>query len=237
MFKTTEQRLHDAKLQEKNVADHFEKFIKADEEAKNKIIKDLQERGKSFSQKDLNRIKIKYANINNKYAVDLSGWIDDECVFNVEAKTIEFDSEKPNRNKRPIVPITAETGTFIKNGLVNFYNNSCLNQIPLYFIVYDEHAFVNGTKTENFFYFYDATRTRFFVKVINMFFNITKKYGYDSKTIERATTALQNYFRSFNIFIPTPKNFQEQLFVKWNKNGAISFFPSNCGIHPDRTFS
>ena len=36
MFKTTEQRLHDAKLQEKNVADHFEKFIKADEEAKNK---------------------------------------------------------------------------------------------------------------------------------------------------------------------------------------------------------
>ena len=62
----------------------------------NKIIKDLQERGKSFSQKDLNRIKIKYANINNKYAVDLSGWIDDECVFNVEAKTIEFDSEKPN---------------------------------------------------------------------------------------------------------------------------------------------
>ena len=100
-----------------------------------------------------------------------------------------------------------------------------------------QHAFVNGTKTENFFYFYDAARTRFFVKVINMFFNITKKYGYDSKTIERATTALQNYFKRFNIFIPTPKNFQEQLFVKWNKNGAISFFPSNCSIFPWKTFS
>lgn len=247
MNTTHTQRFRDAKMQEKIVAEHFTNYIRNDKDIKNLIIGDLLNRGKKFSKEDFDRIEIKPANNIMNYDVDLAGFVDGQLVFNTEVKTIVFDKSRKNMCKRPVIPITLEAGKytidsfrkFSENGLVKFYNESKIKNVPLYIIVYDEHAYLSGKKSTDYFYFYDAETTAKFIDVINLFFGIArslpKAYHNNAETvkyaIEQATKIL-----CVPRGIPIPTDDWNQLFKKWS-NDAISFFPGNCRIFPSKTFS
>lgn len=248
MTTTHIQRFNNAKAQEKTVAEHFTNYIRNDKDIKNLIIGDLLNRGKKFSKEDFDRIEIKPANNIMNYDVDLAGFVDGQLVFNTEVKTIVFDESRKNMCKRPVIPITLEAGKytidpsrkFSENGLVKFYNESKIKNVPLYIIVYDEHACLSGKKSKDYFYFYDAETTAKFVDVINLFFGIARSfpevYHYNDAVpvtyaIKKATEILCEPRG-----IPIPTKDWNQPFKKWS-NGAISFFPGNCRISPSKTFS
>ena len=133
--------------------------------------------------------------------------------------------------KRPIIPITAETGSFRENGLVNFYNKCQEQKIPLYIIIYDEHACLSQQlskqKLDNYFYFYNSETTRKFIDVINTFF---------ARARFNPTESYEDRVKEITKFCNMPVNGSNPIFRKWGNN-AISFFPGNCGISPDITFS
>lgn len=248
MNTTHTQRFNNAKMQEKTVAEHFTNHIRNDKDIKNIIIGDLLNCGKKFSQEDFDRIEIKPANNIINYDVDLAGFIDGQLIFQIEVKTIIFDESRKNMCKRPVIPITLEAGKcaidpsrkFSENGLVNFYNESKIKKVPLYIIVYDEHAYLSGKKSKDYFYFYDAETTAKFIDVINLFFGIARSFPKADphqkvieETIKKATEIL---CEPRGIPIPTNENDWNQLFRTWS-NGVISFFPGNCGIFPTKTFS
>ena len=220
-----EERLKNSIIQEKTVAVHFTKFIKSDRDIKKFIINDLAKFGKKFLEEDFNRIVITAANAKNAYAVDLEGFIDGQLIFQAEVKTIIFDKNMLGRYKRPIIPITAETGTFRENGLVNFYHKCQDQKIPLYIIIYDEH--LSKQKPDNYFYFYNSETTQKFIDVINTFF---------SRARFNPTESFEKLVKEVTKWCNMQVNGSNPIFSKW-KSGAISFFPGNCGIHPDRTFS
>ena len=139
-----------------------------------------------------------------------------------------FDKSKPWMRKYPIIPITAETGTFRENGLVTFYYNCQVQKIPLYIIVYDEHAYLSNKKIDNYFYFYNSETTRKFIDVINTFF---------SRARFNPTETYEKLIEETAKWCNMPVNMSKSIFSRWSNNGAISFFPGKSGIDPDITFS
>jgi hypothetical protein len=221
------ERLKNSIEQEKTVAVHFTKFIKSNANIKKFIINDLAKFGKKFLEEDFNRLVITSANDKNVYAVDLAGFIDGQLIFQVEVKTITFNKSCPWMRKYPIIPITAETGSFRENGLVNFYHKCQDQKIPLYIIVYDEHARLSNKKIDNYFYFYNAETTQKFIDVINVFFAHARF---------NPTETYEELVKEVIKWCNMPVNGSNPIFSKW-ESGAISFFPSNCGIEPDINFS
>lgn len=109
--------------------------------------------------------------------------------------------------------------------------------------MYDEHACLSGKKSKDYFYFYDAKTTAKFIDVINSFFaNVRTLPEYsNSNRIINSSAVKYVIEKTTEILceprgIPIPTNDWNQLFRRWN-NGAISFFPGNCGIFPTKTFS
>lgn len=255
MTTTHIQRFNNAKIQEKIVSEHFANFIKSDANIKKLISSDLtkSDNDNKFSEEDFNRTVITYSNDKNVYGVDLGGYIDSQPIFQTEVKTIMFDETHKNKCKRPIIPITLEAGKyaiepskkFAENGLVAFYNESKINKVPLYIIVFDEHAYLSGKKSKDYFYFYNAKTTAKFIDIINLFFGIVRSHPEysDSNQIIHSDIVEYAMEEATKILckprgIPIPaKNSWEGLFKKWPNSGAISFFPENCKIFPDLTFS
>ena len=253
MTTTHIQRFNKAKMQEKIVSEHFANFIKSDANIKKLIIGDLikSDNDNKFSKEAFDRTVITYSNDKNVYSVDLGGYIDEQLVFQTEVKTIVFDESRKNIFKRPVIPITLEAGKyaidpskkFSENGLVEFFKNSKTNKVPLYIIVYDEHAYLSGKKSKDYFYFYNAKTTAKFIDVINLFFGIVRSHPEysDSNQIIHSDIVENAMEEATKILckprgIPIPTNDWYKLFKSW-PNGAISFFPENCKILPDMTFS
>lgn len=238
---TFAKRLNDSKKYENFVAMQFEEFIRTNKIMQQILQRDLKKFNKHFSLSDISKIKITANNQTNPYDVDLVGTINDEVVCYNEVKTVIANHADPLQYKQPLVPITAESGKYEKNGLVKYYENSIAKGVPLYFIVFDEHSYYGKNLKEkgNYLYFYDARLTKYFVGIINYFFDFAEDAKQHPENYNIDKLNINNIISECNK--KTCEEYKKPIdtvFRCWKSyNGtSISFLPRALDIEPTKTF-